>query len=770
MKFLHTKIKCFCSDLKTAWNDFCADKPSIPYLITLIPLILVNHTHPQLLLPLWGFWFVISIALLISIRKRCSNNTFFYQLQSRALLLGVILGGLAVFSANWRHQIRLPEKLNGRDTKCEAIIRLTDDDVPGYQNPAITFPKLLRGELIAIKIRQAATFEPVNEAVMLRLPEDLTPEQRYKLNYGDQLLLSGVLEFPAPPTLMHRYKVEDGQALLVSRSVVERFNYAAYLANQNIAGSFDAELCLAPHAATKSLCGIIFKIRNRLLQLVTAGMVDERDKNLTAGLLFGFRQGSGDNASKAQYVDSGTIHIFSVSGLHVGILALILFNVLRLLPWRWRYGLVIIILLIYVVSTGANAPAVRAWVMISCFCLSRIFKLNLTPVNAVLWAGVLILYYAPEQIFDIGFQYSFIITLFLLAAAKRLQDFRLLFTRKRRLLPRVLKAQAYGKFFRWQYKAFAMTVITLSAWCGALLVGLLNNGVFCSLSALINLLIAPPVFAAFILLLIKLGFFWMPGISRAVNWSVDKIFSLIDFLINSGLDYSQIFDLPDLPLPIILLLSAGLILLAACGRASSMLLGTSLLICGLVIAPAPPEKFVAIVRYASEPPAVLVGNRRSGGGLAVNSANYEAMRYLAARQLRRGMAEWHLGFIDKINSRNYRNLTEMLAKYPNLQLLTRERVVLNPAKMSIPLRNALDLSIFDNKLYQIGEFEIQTGKTHNEIFSSWCRIIWENAPAANPDCSTGRFAILRVTIKDFVTEIDLSERVAPAKITVFELE
>ena len=134
------------------------------------------------------------------------------------------------------------------------------------------------------------------------------------------------------------------------------------------------------------------------------------------------------------------------------------------------------------------------------------------------------------------------------------------------------------------------------------------------------------------------------------------------------------------------------------------------------------------------------------------------------------MAEWNLGFIDNINSRNYRNLTEMLAKYPNLQLLTRERFVLNPAKMSIPLRNALDLSIFDNKLYQIGEFEIQTGKTHNEIFSSWCRIIWENAPAANPDCSTGRFAILRVTIKDFVTEIDLSERVAPAKITVFELE
>ncbi|MEG1979087.1 MAG: ComEC/Rec2 family competence protein, partial [Victivallaceae bacterium] len=226
--------------------------------------------------------------------------------------------------------------------------------------------------------------------------------QRYNLTYGEKLHVSGVLEFPAPPLTVHRYQIKNNHAEFISNSAVERFDYAGYLANQNIAGTFNAEHLSATQSAANSIQGEIYQIRNRLLHLVTAGMVNDRDKNLTAGLLFGFRQGSGDNAAKAQYVDSGTIHIFSVSGLHVGILALILFAVLRILPWRWRYGLVIILLLLYVAATGANAPAMRAWVMISCFCISRMLKLNLTPVNAVLWAGVIILYYTPGQLLDIG--------------------------------------------------------------------------------------------------------------------------------------------------------------------------------------------------------------------------------------------------------------------------------------------------------------------------------------------------------------------------------
>ncbi|MEG2077084.1 MAG: hypothetical protein RRY34_11320, partial [Victivallaceae bacterium] len=333
----------------------------------------------------------------------------------------------------------------------------------------------------------------------------------------------------------------------------------------------------------------------------------------------------------------------------------------------------------------------------------------------------------------------------------------------------VVKDQAYSKIFRYEYKTLSMLTITLSAWCGALLVGLLNNGIFCSLSALINLMIAPLVFAAFVLLLAKLGFFWLPGISQIVNWSVNKLFSLIDYLINAGLDYSQIFDLPDLPLPIILLLSAGLILLAAYGRAPALLSGMVLLIAGIIIAPTPYEKFVAIVRCTSGETAVLVGDRRSGGGLAVNCTSYDALRYLQSRQLRRGVPDWQLAFIGKVSSRNYRNLTELLAEYPSLQLLINERFVINLDKMSIPLRNALDLSTFDNKLYHAGEFEILAGKTRNEIFSRWCRIIWANAPASTRNAGDENFNFLRVEIKKFVNTIDISERVSPSEITVFEL-
>ncbi|MEG1979088.1 MAG: hypothetical protein RR060_00110, partial [Victivallaceae bacterium] len=174
MKILHSKFKLFCANLWTNWINFCADKPAIPYLFSLIPLILINHSASAWWLPLWGFELLSGVAAMWFTKKRLNGeNAFFYRAQSVSFLLGVIFSGLAIAAANLQTQLILPEKLDGRNSKCEAIIRLTDDDLPGRQNSAILLPKLLRGELEAVKRRGETTFEPINESIMLRLPEGL---------------------------------------------------------------------------------------------------------------------------------------------------------------------------------------------------------------------------------------------------------------------------------------------------------------------------------------------------------------------------------------------------------------------------------------------------------------------------------------------------------------------------------------------------------------------------------------------------------------------
>ena len=74
---------------------------------------------------------------------------------------------------------------------------------------------------------------------------------------------------------------------------------------------------------------------------------------------------------------SGTFHIFSISGLHVGVIATALhalFQILRV-PRRAAVFVTVAVLWLYVQVTGAGTPALRAFLMIAFFLSARIFRL-----------------------------------------------------------------------------------------------------------------------------------------------------------------------------------------------------------------------------------------------------------------------------------------------------------------------------------------------------------------------------------------------------------
>ncbi len=125
-------------------------------------------------------------------------------------------------------------------------------------------------------------------------------------------------------------------------------------------------------------------------------------------LLLGYRARL-DPAIKRAFASTGTMHIFAISGLHVAILCSVLVFAIGLcgVPRTgWVFALAPLILL-YAITTGSHASAIRAGVMTSAYLLAPALRRRPDVVSAMALAAIGILAWQPAQLFDIGCILSF---------------------------------------------------------------------------------------------------------------------------------------------------------------------------------------------------------------------------------------------------------------------------------------------------------------------------------------------------------------------------
>ncbi|MDP8266963.1 MAG: ComEC/Rec2 family competence protein [Candidatus Aceula meridiana] len=116
------------------------------------------------------------------------------------------------------------------------------------------------------------------------------------------------------------------------------------------------------------------------------------------------------------FVVTGTAHILAISGLHVGIVAFLIFLFLKLLPigQKSRVFLTILILIFYAFLTGARPSVVRSTVMATVFLSSLLIEKETDLINSLCLAALLILFFNPLTLFDVGFQLSFVSVFFII--------------------------------------------------------------------------------------------------------------------------------------------------------------------------------------------------------------------------------------------------------------------------------------------------------------------------------------------------------------------
>ncbi|MCC6125163.1 MAG: ComEC/Rec2 family competence protein [Pirellulales bacterium] len=246
-----------------------------------------------------------------------------------------------------------------------------------------------RLEIAATALRDGDAWKPVSGRAML-LVNGAAPN----VQAGDRLKVFGKLSTPDPAR-------NPGQ-----------FDYAAYLRAHRIRAEIQAKnaACVTLLAPGNSWSP------NRLLDRlrIESGEIfrrylDPEQADLAAAVLLGERERIDAEQTQA-YMASGTIHVLSISGLHVGILAGALIGLMRFVPLPRFAGAAAVAAVtgLYAAMVDANPPVIRATILVLIACGALWFHRRKLGFNSLAAAGLAVLAINPCDLFNVGAQLSFL--------------------------------------------------------------------------------------------------------------------------------------------------------------------------------------------------------------------------------------------------------------------------------------------------------------------------------------------------------------------------
>lgn len=194
-----------------------------------------------------------------------------------------------------------------------------------------------------------------------------------------------------------------------------QFDYQKYLARQGIyvQGYIPNEISKTP----KTDLGwgdFINQKRLLLIQNIDNSALQNPNKALLKGIILADRTEI-DRDTIQNFSRTGLIHILAISGTHIGIIfMLILFVFKPIFSVKYRYFPIYISLSciwIFAIFIGLGTSVFRACLMISIYYLMMILQRKPDTLHAIGLSALIILSMDTQQVFNIGFQLSFLAVL-----------------------------------------------------------------------------------------------------------------------------------------------------------------------------------------------------------------------------------------------------------------------------------------------------------------------------------------------------------------------
>ena len=337
-------------------------------------------------------------SVTVSLTLACLNLIFAGLAAGRRPALWAMAMGTVLFlagSAHYvQHRARLPAWQSLPPREVQLVLRVDRTFTP-------TDPRRFTGiGTVTASDRHLHDLRGQRLYFSLRLPPDAARPVR-----SSELRVLGVLELlpdHPPADSFDAYLADAGLNFRLTRGQVQA--------------------TVRPAAAYYQFCAGVAARFRRTLGLGIA----ERHPTL-AGLLRAMMLGETHELSEGQrqlFMQSGTMHLFAISGLNIGVIAGALQALLLLLrlPNVIRLVISLVLLWLFVDITGASASAVRAFIMAAFLQAAFVLRQPASPLAALTGSAWCVLLLAPQQLFSASFQMSYGIVAALLLLGLPLGD------------------------------------------------------------------------------------------------------------------------------------------------------------------------------------------------------------------------------------------------------------------------------------------------------------------------------------------------------------
>jgi competence protein ComEC len=238
-----------------------------------------------------------------------------------------------------------------------------------------------------------AIWKPARGQAILYIQKDKAAS---KLLFGDRLLVEA--EF-APP---ERPLNPDG------------FDYATYLKRQGVGATCyisSGSWQMTDRNSGFSIRRESDKWRNYLLDVYRKFNIKGDEFAVLAALTLGYTDDLQPDL-RASYSATGAMHILSVSGMHVGVVYIVMAFLLGFLNKSQRQKVfktvfIMLFLWAYAFLSGLSAAVIRATLMFTFVALATCFERKSQIYNTIFMSMLAMLLYNPNFLYDVGFQLSY---------------------------------------------------------------------------------------------------------------------------------------------------------------------------------------------------------------------------------------------------------------------------------------------------------------------------------------------------------------------------